>query len=200
MRAKTAIFGLLIFLIAAASPTTAPSNDLGPKVVEFCQAHLGQQVGNGQCSSLAYAALGNAGAKRRGKDSPEKGDYTWGQLALIVQMPDGDKQSDGASKTVQFDNGKPSDLRAGDIVQFRETKFVHHNGNRTSSWSFGHHTAVVSAVDDDGKTVHLYQQNISGKLFVTEATIHLDDLTKGWARFYHPVPKNGEAEQPDPKD
>jgi hypothetical protein len=196
MRTKIAIVSLLIFLVAAAKPTTAPTNsaDFSAKVVDFCKAHLGQKVGSGQCSALAYQALGDAGAKRRGKDSPDKGDYTWGELALYVEGPDAD------TTTVQYNNGVPSNLRAGDIVQFRNTKFIHHNGKHTATWSFDHHTAVVSSIEDGGKKVHLYQQNISGKQFVTEATIRLDELTTGWVRFYHPVLKNAEAEQPEPKD
>src|SRR5262249_7184324 len=138
--------------------------------------------------------LGDAGARRRGKDWPEKGDYTWGELALVVEAPNGD------AKVTQYSSGKPSDLRAGDIIQFREAKFVHHNGKKTSGWGFGHHTAVVSSVDDGGMTIHIYQQNINGKQFVTEAVLRLEDLTTGWLRFYHPVRKDGHVEEPEPKD
>lgn len=199
MRTNTAIVALLIFLMAATKPTapkptTTESGDLGAKVADFCKTHLGQKVGSGQCSALAYQALGDVGAKRRGKDSPEKGDYTWGKLALVVEAPAGD------AKVTQYENGKPPDLRAGDIIQLRDAKFVHHNGNKTSGWGFGHHTAVVSSVDDGGKTIHIYQQNINGKQFVTEATLRLDDLTAGWLRFYHPVPKDSQAEEPEPKE
>ena len=74
MRRTVGIFALL--LLAAAAPTSRPTG-LGEKVADFCRDHMNQQVGNGQCAVLAWDALGACGAKRRGKDFPSQGDYTW---------------------------------------------------------------------------------------------------------------------------
>lgn len=193
MRAKTCLIVLLLFSISAIAPSTRPSG-LGAKVVAFCNEHLGEKVGNGQCSVLAWTALGHAGAKRRGKDAPNKGDYTWGELSLLVE-------STGRAPP-EFKGGKPSDLRPGDIVQLRDAKFVHHNGRRTSWLSFHHHTAVVVAIEDEGATVHVLQQNVNPAQTVVKGTYRLNDLTTGWLRFYHPVPKKGkEADaEPEPTD
>src|SRR6476469_5059447 len=58
---------------------------LGDKVVEFCQDHKGEQVGDGECASLANHALKAADARGRGPDDPNKGDYTWGKLVFTLE-------------------------------------------------------------------------------------------------------------------
>jgi hypothetical protein len=169
---------VLVIFIGGAAHADNSQADLGQSIVAFCEQHKGEQVGNGECSVLAYDALRHVGARTRGKDSPDKGDYTWGNLTLLVQNENG---------KAKFDNGAPSDLRPGDIIQFRDAKFVHHQGSRTAWMKFGHHTAVVASVE--GNAVHIFQQNYNDKKIVTNATLHLDELTAGWLRFYHPVPK-----------
>ena len=71
------ILGCFAVALVGAPPTGQQS--LGDKVIAFCQEHKGQQVGDGECASLANQALRSAGAKGRGPDSPSKGDYTWAQ-------------------------------------------------------------------------------------------------------------------------
>ena len=172
------LLALAIFTLGATvSPTTAPT--VGSKIVAYCKDNLNKQVGDGECSSLAGHALKEAGAKGRGgKDSPDKGDYNWGQLALLVESKD---------SAVNFSQGKVTDIRPGDIIQFRDAKFEHHAAHRWSSLSFHHHTAVVAAAD--GPTIHILQQNVSGKRFVVPGTLELADLKQGWLRFYHPIEK-----------
>jgi hypothetical protein len=52
-----------------------------------------------------------------------------------------------------------------------------------------HHTAIVAAVEDNGATIHILQQNQDGNKTVREATLHLPDIKEGWLRFYQPQPK-----------
>jgi hypothetical protein len=198
---STTLFLLAGVASLAASPAApALSDSLGERVVKFCDDHMGQQVGNGECVVLAFKALGDVGAKRRGKDSPEKGDYTWGELALVAKAAVGASDGKSAGQT-QFEQGKPSDIRPGDVIQFRDAKLVHHMGRRWTSQSYHHHTAVVSSVEEGGMVVHVLQQNVNGKRIVQPGTLHLADLEEGWLRFYHPVPKSapaGGAEQGEP--
>src|SRR5207249_1534821 len=58
---------------------------LGDQVVEFCESHKGEQVGDGECAALASHALKAVGARGRGPDDPNKGDYTWGKLVFTYE-------------------------------------------------------------------------------------------------------------------
>ncbi len=160
----------------AAAP--AKEESIGDKVVAFCQQHIGEEVGNGECSSLASHALKAAGAKARGgKDAPSSGDYVWGTQVLFWESAAGGPKGEG----------KPADVHPGDIIQFRDAKWVHKEGKRTSTQSMGHHTAVVASVDEGGVVIHILQQNTGGKKIVSAATLHLADLKEGWIRIYQPI-------------
>jgi hypothetical protein len=52
-----------------------------------------------------------------------------------------------------------------------------------------HHTAVVAAVENDGRLVRIYHQNYASKRVVLEGSVTLDDLKAGWIRVYRPLPK-----------
>lgn len=172
----------LLMTLAAAAPQDKAQGELLHKIVAFCRDHKGQQVGRGECSDLAGAALKDAGAARRGKDDPGSGDYNWGKLILIVT---------GDETKSKFEQGKPADLRPGDVIQFRDAKFVHHESRRWSSLTFDHHTAIVASTE--GNIVHIFQENFAGKRYVIDGTLRLDELKAGWLRFYEPTPK----EDPD---
>jgi hypothetical protein len=163
----------LLVLALAATGVAADSSTLGDKVVAFCKDHLGQQVGDGQCAALAAQALKAAGAKvRAGPNSPDKGDYVWGrQICLLEATPDGLKVT-----------GDFSQVLPGDIMQFRNTKFI--------TAHFDHHTAVIEQiVNPDKRKVQVLEQNIGGKTFVIEAFLPLNNLQEGWICIYRPLPR-----------
>lgn len=153
-----------------ADPTTTDVAALEDKVVDFCEHHLGETIGNGECAGLAFQALKAADAKTRGgPDAPEKGDYVWGrQILLIEGTPDGPELT-----------GQLSDVRPGDIVQYHDTKFV--------TAHFAHHTAIVREVD--AKSLKVYQQHVNGTEIVVEGAVRVDKLAQGWLRFYRPIPQ-----------
>ena len=169
----------LVFLLAAAP---APQQSLGEKIVAFCQDHKGEQVGDGECATLANQALKSAGAKTRGKDFPSKGDYTWGNQIFSTEA-----QGESAAKT----EGKPFDIKPGDIIQLRDVTFKGRRPGGTYSLTFGHHTAIVAGTEDAGQTIHVFQQNFGGKKTVMTATYKLNDLKEGWLRFYRPISQTG---------
>jgi hypothetical protein len=194
-RTTFVVMGALLCLTAArgAGPSEPRkgADELPPlnrKVAEYARGRLGEKVGNGECTTLASAALRSAGAKLysfRGTG----GDYVWGR------------------PVESFGEALP-----GDVVQFRDAVFKGKSplpGRRTLSWryEYPHHTAVISEVRDRGKTVLLLHQNIGPegapveqKQIVTQTTLRADSLQKGgrvW--IYRPVdPDDDVEERPDP--
>jgi hypothetical protein len=155
---------------------------LNEAVVAFCKANLNKQVGDGECAALASAALKEAGAKphREFPDSPNEGDYVWGEFVFGMEIKNGKGSLEGAVTKV----------RPGDIIQYRDAKFAGRRpGGGTYSASAPHHTAVVSSVSPDGKVITILQQNTNGKRVVTEATQVLTDMQSGWLKVYRPVAK-----------
>lgn len=155
-------------------------NPVNAKVVEFAQKKLGEQVGNGECWTLAHEAVRSAGAKSSPayRDSPGKGDYVWGTPEYAVEAKDG----------TATETGSAAKVRPGQIVQFRDAKFAGRRpGGGTYTMTFPHHTAVVQTVSPDGKTVGILHQNHNGKKTVAELTLPLADLQSGWLRVYQPL-------------
>jgi hypothetical protein len=148
------------------------------KVVAYCQEHKGEQVREGECSSLADEALREAGAKPRGSDDPGPGDYVWGKLVLRLE-----RDNSGLTSS-----GKREDVKPGDVIQFRDIKFQGRRGNGSYTLTMPHHTAVVVRVEDRGRTLRILHQNWAGKKVVQETTLRLDDLKGGWLRVYEPEP------------
>ena len=173
------ILGCFAVALVGAPPTGQQS--LGDKIIAFCQEHKGEQVGDGECASLASQALRAAGAKGRGADRPEKGDYTWGGQVFYIE----------AQQSATRTEGKPFDIKPGDIIQLRDVKFAGRRPGGTYSMTFGHHTAIVAGVEDGGQTIHIFHQNFGGKKIVMTATYKLADLKEGWLRFYRPISQAG---------
>lgn len=179
MNIRLMVIGCWLFL-----PTVGiAGNTVGERIVQFCRENKDKQVGAGNCYALAAKALNAANAKPRflNPDFPGKEDYVWGQLVLYQE----------ATKTGLKRTGKAKDLRLGDVIQFRDTKFEgkRPNGKGTYSLTFPHHTAIISAVENDGKVVRIYHQNFGGKMVVLEGSLTLDDLKAGWFRVYRPLAK-----------
>src|SRR4051812_32335476 len=102
------LFGMLLLAMAAAK-----QEGIAEKIIAFCQQHKGQMVGDGECASLANQALREAGAKGRGTDRPNQGDYTWGEQVFFIEGGEAGPKSEG----------KSADIAAGDIIQLRDVKF-----------------------------------------------------------------------------
>ena len=118
-----------------------PSSSLNASVLSFAEARIGTQVANGQCAMLALDALQATGARTNFDFSNPDGDYAWGSLAATLTPQSHDL----------------SQLQAGDIIQFRDARFVAPNGY----WSTAtHHTAIVESVSGD--TITVLQSNING--------------------------------------
>jgi hypothetical protein len=172
----TATIGVgLSLLVLIFSQLSSPAQEplINQKVVNFCNEHIGQKVGNGNCYALAHWALIVAGAKHNLGDYPSKGDYIWGDLVYYFEK-------DGAA-TNSF--GKSESILPGDVIQFRDCRF----GGKGWRQGFEHHTAIVVAVKNGGKALNIAQQAYNGKNIVTTLTVHPWALEKGWFRVYRPV-------------
>ncbi len=153
------------------------------KVIQFCKNNLDKQIGNGECWSLVNDALLSANMLSSGsyKDSPNKDDYVWGTQVYYLEIK--------KAKPVEEITPKMT-VKPGDIIQFRDAKFA---GRRADGGTYEmttpHHSAVVTAVANNGKSLTVLHQNWGGKKSVTELTFNLNDLQVGWVRVYHPMPK-----------
>jgi hypothetical protein len=164
-------------------PTIGLADTVNERIVSFCRQNKDKQVGDGDCYDLAKYALHAAGARPqfRNPDHPAKGDYVWGELVVYLEAtPTGPKRT-----------GKNVDIRPGDVIQLRDTRW---EGKRASgkgqySMTLKHHTAIVSAVEEGGRLVKIYHQNYASKKFVMEGSLRPDDLKSGWIRVYRPVAK-----------
>ena len=171
----------LTLVFAAAAP--AGTNILGERIALFCKLNKDKKVGDGDCYDLAQHALAAAGAKPEFlfRNFPNKEDYVWGAPVLYV-----DARESGLKHA-----GRIKDVQPGDVIQFRDTKFAGKNssGGGTYTLKYSHHTAIVAAVDKDGKTIRILHQNFGGKKFVLGGSIIPEHLQSGWIRIYRPIPE-----------
>ncbi len=169
---------------AAGQKQKAEVPPLNAKVLDFAKKKLGEQVGDGECSTLANDAVRSAGGKDNTSytDSPAPGDYVWGELVYGVSARGGKLTADPAATKKA--------VAPGDVVQFRDAKFSGPSpGGGTYTLSAEHHTAVVAAVTADGKTFQVLHQNWNGNKTVAEAVLATRDLKKGWIKVYRPQPR-----------
>lgn len=132
------------------------------RVAAYARQRLTQSVGNGQCFTLVDRALAGAhalSAADYGEITPDA-DYTWGSPVAL------------------------SDLRPGDLIQFRDYAFtrtiVTDNASGTStSESEGerpHHTAIVERIGASG-AVTVLEQNAPVGSPVSRNTLYFSSGT-----------------------
>ena len=156
------------------------------EVVGFAEAHLGQEVGQGQCTDLVEAAYAAAGAVPESQLGPtgSNADYVWGTLVTTVTT---------ASHSL-------AGVLPGDVIQFRDVTLVHTTTYPNGSWSSTtqtaeHHTAIVESVS--GSTITVLEQNAgssstpdSTRYTVQHGTYNLSDLQSGTMWIYQPISRS----------
>jgi hypothetical protein len=183
MKMRMFILVALIFVIAADAPREPAVPSWNKKVLKFARDNLGKKVGDGECATLALRALEEAKAQRFYISSEKE--YIWGKLI----------------RTVTPGKNLTGDVLPGDILQFRDAVLVHKVGRMTSEANYPHHTSLVEAVKDDGKTLELLHQNAGAfdaspevRRKVQRGTLHLTDLKKGSIKIYRPQPPGEKKE------
>jgi len=167
-----------------ADPVPASANtSLGNAIAGFAKARLGKcvdrglqtrsgpcptlpngQVGDGECTDLAMAALKSVNAKPRGN-------YVWGRA--IYQGRPGSHY-------------KPlMPFETGDILQFWNATFRSPDGSWWSTGSPGHHTAIILNAYR-WPLVEILEQNNNGVRAVTHRTIDMSTLQSGYFYIYRP--------------
>lgn len=165
----------LVMTVMSFSPT-CHGQTLNSKVATFLAGKVGVRVGGGECAHAASEALRSSGAEFTntdlGADSPAAGDYVWGTLVKSISIVNG-----------KWTDSKPTTkLLAGDIIQYRNTKFVYPTSTATAS----QHTSVVATVNTAGSATFVYQQNFNGIRTVRKDSIDLTKLVSGYLRIYRP--------------
>ena len=126
------------------------------KIIEYCKLNMGTKIDRGECWDLLKYALDFANA-----------DWT-------APLDFGEKV-----------NYKAKDILPGDIVQFKNAKFVYESG---SSMTMPHHFAIVYKVHGEGKYT-LVHQNVNGYRKLKTDDIDLNFLKKGKLTFFRPQSK-----------
>ena len=117
---------------------------MADQIVGYARHRIGQHVGDGQCFALADNALRGAGAKSAahfGTVTPNA-NYVWGTSINL------------------------SDVRTGDVIQFRDYHYLKRVDNDDGSFREDgggrpHHTAIVERVDGNG-AITVLEQNFEG--------------------------------------
>jgi hypothetical protein len=162
-------------LVENSGPKPSAVTYLDAQVLAFAKKNLGKQVGDGQCATLAADAVQAAGGVPFYQLGPTgaNANYVWGKLVT----------------TLTTKGGSISSIRAGDIIQFSGVSFTKtivttaNGGSYTqySTYSYAHHTAIVSSVS--GNTINLLQQNVSAP--GESASAELKDQTGTiWGKTY----------------
>ena len=166
---------MVVILLALVCGVDGSMNE---QVVEYARSKLGEKVGDGQCSSLAAAALRHAGAKIRRGDQG-----SWGEeLESLL------------------------DAKPGDILQFEGAAFSHttfrDDGTKfMQTMLFPHHTAIVARVRKRGAkpVLVVLHQNVGETKVVQEWTINIADKKRGTVKLYRPVARESARPRDEPK-
>lgn len=161
-------------LAIALSKSELAELDAMTALVGFAVGNLGKTVGGGQCADLPAEGLTTVGAKPFGswQDFPSEGDYVWGKRSATL-TPESNQ----------------SDLKPGEVLQFRDVKIVTRSGNAKFTFRAEHHTAIVEGFDPQTRVAKILEQNSQGRTYVTRGSIDLKGLQSGTIWVYRPEPR-----------
>lgn len=151
----SSLLSLLFFTDATKTSEIPPLNQ---KIIAFVDAHLGKQIGDGQCWALAAQALDEV---RANWDH----EYRFG------------KEIDA-----QHENIYP-----GDIIQFQNVTIKYRTNEGLVLERYPQHTAIIYKRKDEGVYV-IANQNVNNNLTLQLTELHLDGIIKGNYKIYRPQP------------
>jgi hypothetical protein len=152
--------GYVTIAVKKKLPPNLHTFELNSRVIEFVDRVMGTTVGRGECWDLAQQAL-----------DQNLADWTRPTTYGLPLNPD------------------TTEIKAGDIIQFRTVKTTEHHSGGVTKWeTFGapDHTAIVYKVLGR-KHFTLAHQNIGGKKSVVKSDINLTKVTGGKYWIYRPV-------------
>lgn len=173
MSVKSLVFTLAMVIFTQ----TCGAQTLNSKVANYMATKVGVRCGGGECAHAATEALRVAGAEFSfldlGPDSPGAGDYVWGTLVKEISAVTGRP----------IDSKPTTTVLPGDIIQYRNVKFV----TRNSSSSAVKHTSVVAGVTTAGtRPSFVYEQNVNGVRTLRKNPVDFKTMTAGYVRIYRP--------------
>lgn len=155
----------------------------GDHIAAWCEARIGQKVGNGECWTLANDALTAVAEECRARNQepcvPSRS-YVHGFLIYTYIPP---RLSDPPGGI------EAAGVARGDIVQFLTAHMRSRNGLCNSYKGAPHHTAVVTAVERGG-ILKVLEQNVGPTKIVMEGTVDLSEMVSGEVRVFRPVGEN----------
>lgn len=152
--------GYITIAVKKNLPPNLRAFELNNRVIAFVNRVMGTTVGRGECWDLAQQAL-----------DQNLADWTRPTTFGLLLNPD------------------TTEIKAGDIIQFRNLKTTEHLPGGVTKWeTFGapDHTAVVYKVLGK-KHFTLAHQNIGGKRSVVKSDVNLTNVTAGKYWIYRPV-------------
>lgn len=154
----------------------------GNGVASWAEAMMSQQVGDGECWTLAKEAIDQSS---HGYALPSQS-YTHGALVYHA--------TGGATAPLAYNDS----IRRGDILQFTSGRFETRNaqGMVVASSTVGapNHTSIVTSVSANNRVVDIVHQNVGGVKQVQKGTHNLDELTQGDLKIFRPVWKEWAGE------
>ena len=165
----------ILLTVVGLSPS-CEGQTLNSKVTTFLAGKVGARIGGGECAHAASEALRAAGAEFTntdlGADSPAAGDYVWGTLVKSISIV-----------SAKWTDSKPTTkLLPGDIIQYRNARFVYPTFSSTTT----QHTSVVATVNIAGAPTFVYQQNFNQIRTLRKDSIDITKLVSGYLRIYRP--------------
>lgn len=145
-----------ILLLSYTSFSQDSIPELNGKIISFVKKNIGKKVGRGECWDLVQIPLNENKANW-------DGEYGFGGKV----------------------NYKKDQIFPGDIIQFEKVEIKIKDGNKTYTYSYYHHTAVVYEVLSKGKYKIAEQNTDKGKK-VTIDELDLNFMTKGKVQFFRP--------------
>ncbi|KAK2853280.1 hypothetical protein FQN49_005226 [Arthroderma sp. PD_2] len=164
----------------------------GRHIVSYCKDRIGLSVGDGECWTLAYRALEEAGKLSLHEDGHEPPMLSVGRVHghLIFEWhATPDYPITIASGIMQHMPVAP--IRPGDIMELAEGRFQNINFvlsglmKQEENIRFKAHTAVIAGLE--GSTIKVVEQNGRIKNVVAENEYDLNSMVGGVVRIYRPV-------------
>jgi hypothetical protein len=152
--------GFITYAVKKALPADMLNRELNCRILEYVNKVIGTAVGSGECWDLAQKAL-------------DENLADWSRPTTFGRLL----------------NPKTDEIKAGDIIQFRNLTTVEHlPGGITQRETFGapDHTAVIYKVLGK-KRYTLAHQNVGGVRSVIKGDINLAQVTGGNYWIYRPV-------------
>ena len=149
-------------------------------LASWCEGQMGQQVGNGECWTLAANGLKAiaAGCRAEGLEPCMTSQSVIHGYAVFTFTPPKPSQPPGGVEA--------ADVARGDIIQFLSCHFVRKDG-RGQSWAGApDHTSVVTAVERGG-VLRVVEQNVGGVKIVQEGKYDFSELVAGEVRIFRAV-------------